>query len=195
MQKITIIVPSVTATGIGETPSSVPLPPPTPSEDAALNTPKRPHVTSAPLYSASTPITSTHLSTSPHTSMANTSSSANASADDFYKTQRRSTLESTESSSSTSLEVSEILEAARQPDGDEETEDENVAASRADDDDVMETQSSQMMDLPEQQVPQKSPYKSSIWPQPPDLGEVNMEAERLASNAIQRAAELHSHHR
>ena len=33
-----------------------------------------------------------------------------------------------------------------------------------------------------------SPYSKKIWPPPPDVGEVNMEAQRLAADAIQRAA-------
>ena len=35
---------------------------------------------------------------------------------------------------------------------------------------------------------ENSPYSKKIWPPPPDVGDVNLEAQRLAADAIQRAA-------
>ena len=38
-----------------------------------------------------------------------------------------------------------------------------------------------------------TPSSTTKWPEPPDVGEVNREAQRLANEAIHRAAKQHGH--
>lgn len=107
---------------------------------------------------------------------------------------RRSYLQSTGSSSSTSLEVSEILEGAKKP-GEDGNFDENI------EEDIQETdeqspETSQLGARNSELVKDGNSksgggYDANIWPQPPDVAEVGIEAQRLAAEAIERAAVLH----
>ena len=84
------------------------------------------------------------------------------------------------------MEVSEILEGARQPDGqDDDLEEEE----EEEDEEFLEAE-----DAPDAKPCSKDAAEkpATDWPQAPAMGEVNREAHRLASEAIQRAATLHT---
>lgn len=109
------------------TPSSIPLPPVTPGEEAALKTP----ITSPDSQAVLFPKMPTLPSSSPTTKQPNEATSPISSvktssdigADDSYEGgARRTARRSTGSSSSTSLEVSEIMEGVRPANHPEETE-------------------------------------------------------------------------
>ena len=113
------------------TPSSIPLPPVTPGEEAALRTPTSPDAhqplfPKLPTLSSSSPAAKQTGETASPISSIKTSSDIGGDerADDAFEgsSTRRTTLQSTGSSSSTSLEVSEILEGVRPANQPEETE-------------------------------------------------------------------------
>ena len=131
------------------TPSSIPLPALTPAEEAALRSPtdnQPPLFSQIPSLSSSSPGTKQATETRSPISSVKTSSDVGGEerGDDNYDgtSTRRTTLQSTGSSSSTSLEVSEILEGVRptnQP-GTEEVEEEEFKDAKGDieDDDEVE---------------------------------------------------------
>ena len=123
------------------TPSSIPLPPLTPGEEAALRSPtdnQPPLFPQMPNLSSSSPGAKQAAETISPISSVKTSSDVGGEerGDDNYDatSTRRTTLQSTGSSSSTSLEVSEILEGVRptnQP-GTEEVEEEEFEDAKGD---------------------------------------------------------------
>ncbi len=115
---------------------------------------------------------------------------------DFFGGQanRRGTLQSTGSSSSTSLEVSEILEGARRPGQEmmyEETTEEEEELGKDGEEEIGAPQHQQLEERVEEDQATPAQYDPRIWPKPPDVDpdDVGLEAQRLASQAIHRAAQ------
>ena len=153
------------------TPSSIPLPPVTPGEEAALRTPTSTD-TQHPLFpdmsslSSSSPAAKQVTETASPISSIKTSSDVGGDerADDTFEgaTTRRSALQSTGSSSSTSLEVSEILEGVRPANQPEETEkaDEEFEDAKGDIDDEEEEEEEGHVELHQRGDVPKEPEDS-----------------------------------
>ena len=199
------------------TPTSVPLPPSTPGEEEALRTPRRstspPSATLAPLTSELPQDFVTSSPASGHKGEFKPPQEASSVDDLFHpEIKRRTMLQSTGSSSSTSLEVSEILEGARKPghemeayvSGDMEVEPEPTRGAEIEDEGETEIQeqiqegseilpsasrSLDELDLTAPEVAAES--ASGAWPKAPTVDEEAMhgmmEAKRLAWDAIERA--------
>lgn len=221
------------------TPTSLPLPPPTPGEDAALSAERLPSGDAIMSQGPRSPESKFHMPSQANSQEFYTSSPASQKTKDFRPPVRsdseaqetssetmdelfhnrvskpRQILHSTGSSSSTSLEVLEILEGVRKHGQDvtNEEEDADDAMPRQDigqhsNPDGQNEQSENEMAFiengsglgtldneehdgdSEEDEDRSVKYDERIWPKPPDP--VQVEAHRMASEAIVRAANMTS---
>ena len=220
------------------TPTSLPLPPPTPGEDAALSTerlsssdaiislgpcspsqspsskiPKPSQANSQEFYTSSPASQKTKDFRPPLKSDSEVQETSSETMDELFHncvSKPRQILHSTGSSSSTSLEVLEILEGAHKHGQDVNNEVGAMAQSEAGqhgNNILSDKQSGSEMafsengsgprtleheehDEEEEDDDRSVKYDERIWPKPPDP--VQVEAQRMASEAIVRAANMTS---
>ena len=108
---------------------------------------------------------------------------------------QRAKLQSNGSSSSTSLEVSEILDGMKRSDPEEflgEEEEEDDEEEEGEEADVKQGPVSERAQGDVAELPAKPHYDLKAWPKPPDVADVNRDAERMTVDTLMTAG-LPSH--
>ena len=100
---------------------------------------------------------------------------------------QRVKLQSNGSSSSTSLEVSEILDGMKKSDPEEFLGEEEEEEEEAEDAQVKQEQMTEHAQGEVVALPAKPHYDLKAWPKPPDVADVNRDAERLTVDALMNA--------